>query len=59
VPVRIRNRRHDMSELSVYLKELINVEPNVVIVELWVEASEVCIVDILEDKGGCFALRLC
>ena len=40
------------------LEELVDVVPNVDIVEFGVEAPEVGIVDILEDEGWGFALRV-
>ena len=39
------------------LQELMDIVPHVVIDELWIEASEIRVVNVLEDKGRCFALH--
>lgn len=38
------------------LEKLQNVESHIEVVELGIEAAEVCVVDVLEDEGRRFAL---
>ncbi len=40
-----------------YLQELIDVVSNIVIDKFGVEGSEICVVDVFEDQGRCFALH--
>lgn len=42
---------------SAYLKELEYVVANIVVYELWVQTSKVCIIDVLEDQTRRFALH--
>lgn len=40
------------------LQQFKHVIPDIVIHKFWIQASEVRIVDILEDQGGCLALTI-
>jgi hypothetical protein len=40
-----------------YLQELKDIIPDIVVDEFRVEGSEICVIDVFEDKGGRFALH--
>jgi len=48
---------HNQYKPFPYLQELKYVISDIVVDEFWVERSEICVIDVFEDKGGCFALH--
>lgn len=51
------NTRQDLV-IPTNLQQFKHVIPDIVIHKFWIQASEVRIVDILEDQGGCLALTI-
>jgi hypothetical protein len=40
-----------------YLQQLIDIISDIVVDKFWVKGSEICVIDVFEDKGGRFALH--